>query len=428
MTAGIGTPPQNSKRDSRAKKAESRRQIREIIDSKVRQLRERFAPLVAFWTKINNDWIFNWAAGLAYTLLTSIFPILLVILALGGFILGTLSLSSLAQLESVLASGLPGGASGAGGEIVNAALQQLNRSAGFFLLIGVLGSIIAGSGLFLSLESVFGIVFRLKGRDPIPQRIMAISMVLLYVVLVPIIVLASVLPATILGALHIDRQNPGGAFLIELLGLLIAFVTALVFFGSIYFIVPNRRMRLYEVWPGTLLAAILLVLFELAFPIYEHLFLQNSYGSIVGFIIVVLTFFYYLAFILLLGAEINSMVLGLRPTTKPLSALLQELQARDLMIEPEIASTTGSNGAAKQTPPDPEKGAPATNGSNSPTVTADASSKRALATSTPSSDVRAKKLPMTIRQQTTLGAIMVLGAILVVPMARLVKRLIGDEE
>ena len=292
-------------------------------------------PVLEVWRKSNNDWIFNWASGLAYTFLTSVLPIFLAILGIAGFILGFISPQSLTRLENGLAGGLPGGASGVGGQIVTAVLQQLHHSAGIFVIVGILGAIIAGSGLFLSLESAFGIAYRVKGRDPVPQRIMALSMVLVYILLVPLMVLASVLPAAILHALQIGTKNPAGAFLIQVLGLLAAFVSAVIFFGAVYFVVPNRKIKLQEIWKGTLTASILLVVYELAFPIYVSLLLHpNNYGSMVGFAVLSLTFFYYLAFIVLLGAEVNALAIGLHPTTKSLGAMLEELQAHDEMIEP----------------------------------------------------------------------------------------------
>ena len=301
---------------------------------------ERLTPLTDVWKKISNDWVFNWSAMLAYTFLVSILPIFLAILGVAGFVLGAISPASLAELEKGLAGGLPGGANGAGGQIVTAALRQLHRSAGIFVIVGIIGAIIGGSGLFLSLESAFGIIFRVKGRDPIPQRIMAVSMVLLYAVLAPIIVLASILPPAILRALQIGARNPLGGFLVQALGVAVAFATAYIFFGAIYYVVPNLPMRLGQIWKGTLLATVLLVVYEVIFPIYEGLFLHpNSYGSLVGFAVVLLTFFYYLAFIVLVGAEVNSMAIGLRPTTKTLSAMLQELQAHDQMIAPPHQST-----------------------------------------------------------------------------------------
>ena len=168
-------------------------------------------------------------------------------------------------------------------------------------------------------------------------------MVLLYVVLVPIMVFASILPSVILKALQIGTHNPAGALFIQILGLVVAFGSGCLFFAAIYFIVPNRTMSARYVWKGTLAAALLLVMYELVFPLYESLFLHpNSYGSLVGFSIVILTFFYYFGFIVLFGAQINALAMGLRPTTKPMSAILQELQERDLMIEPPDNPDTGT--------------------------------------------------------------------------------------
>jgi membrane protein len=426
MSAGIGATGQEPRRESRGLDKERRDQILSLL----RDLRRRIAPLIALWSKINNDWIFNWSAALAYTLLTSIIPIFLVILAIGGFILGAISPLSLAALERILASGLPGGAEGAGGQIVNAALHQLNQSAGAYLLIGIVGAIIAGSGLFLSLESVFGIVFRLKNRDVIPQRIMAISMVLFYVLLVPIVAVASIAPGALRTALHISQQDEGGNFLMQVLGLLIAFAAAYLFFGGIYFVIPNRRMKLGEIWMGTLISAVLLLLYELAFPIYSSLFLRDNYGSIVGVVIVFLIFFYYLAFILMLGAEVISMTLGLRPTTKPLGAVLQELQAHDIMIESEEEVSGKSVGASR----------PSDAGLGLDPSSVEASHAPARAASpglSPISPRLVEEIPdgtcteksgMTRRQRRTLGAVLVTGAIACVPVARLVRHLLLDED
>ena len=401
------------------------------VDQEAQKAEKRFAPLITFWTKINNDGIFNSSATLAYTFLVSIFPIFLVILAIAGFILGAISPQNLTKLHNALASGLPGGANGAGGEIVNGVLRQLHHSAGILLIIGILGALIAGSGLFLTLESAFGIAFRLKSRDPIPQRIMAMSMVLLYVVLVPVMVFASILPPAILAALQIGMHNPGGAMLIQLLGLVVAFASGCLFFGAIYFIVPNRRMALLDIWKGTLLAAVLLVLYEVAFPLYESLFLHPTrYGSLVGFAIVVLTFFYYLGFIVLVGAEMNSLAMGLRPTTKPLNAILQELQERDVMMEPAAGAASNAAQSAAQTRMSPI----ALGGEAGASSGSHVDSRRAVAqTQQEAAGVRTPQIrgvhhptppPMTKRQQAALAGIVVTGAIAVVPVLRFGKRLI----
>ncbi len=286
--------------------------------------------LGSFWTKVSNDWVFNFSGTLAYAFETSIFPILLVIIGIGGLVLGIISPASRATLEAHIASGLPGGASGSGGKIVTAATYNLNHSAGPILIIGIVIAVVTGSGLFITMENVFGVIFRLRGRDMLHQRLMAIGMMLLYTLLVPIMVLASVVPPAMLNAAGLGTNNPIGAFLVMVLGLVVSFLTAAVLFGAIYIVVPNRPVHLPEVWVGTLVAAGLLVVYEIIFPIYESLFIHpGNYGSVVGFAVVIIAFFYYLAFILLLGAEINSWIVGQRQTAGAIDAILHEVQAHN---------------------------------------------------------------------------------------------------
>ena len=297
-------------------------------------LKERIAPLAHFWQKLSNDWIFNLAGLLAYNFLMSIFPILLALLAIAGFILNTISPGSEQQLVNAIAGALPGGASGTGGVIVKVALTNLQRQAGVLFVVGLVMAIFTGSRLFVTIENCFGIVFRLRGRNVIRQNIMAIGMLLLYIVLVPIVFLASIVPSAIVSALHANGAATGFVgVLINLGGLLVAFLVALVLFTAIYMVVPNRPVHFSEVWKGTLIAAVLLVLYELVFPIYQSIALKsNSYGSVAGFAIVILVFFYYLAVLLLLGAEINSWMSGQRETAGDIAAIVHEVQAHNTTL------------------------------------------------------------------------------------------------
>ena len=299
-----------------------------------KRLKERVEPLAHFWQKLSNDWIFNLAGLLAYNFLMSIFPILLALLAIAGFILNTISPGSEQQLVNAIAGALPGGASGTGGVIVKVAITNLQRQAGVLFVVGLVMAIFTGSRLFVTIENCFGIIFRLRGRNLIRQNIMAIGMLLLYIVLVPIVFLASIVPSAIVGALHANGVATGFVgVLINLVGLLVAFLVALALFTAIYIVVPNRPVRFSEVWKGTLIAAVLLVLYEFVFPIYQSIALRsNSYGSVAGFAIVILVFFYYLAVIVLLGAEINSWMSGQRETAGDIAAIVHEVQAHNTSL------------------------------------------------------------------------------------------------
>lgn len=278
-----------------------------------------------FWTKINNDWIMNLSGLLAYNLLMSVFPILLVLLAVAGFVLNSISPGSFATMERGIGAAIPGGAT-----LLKGVTAHLAKSAGLVLVIGFVTSIVAGSRLFITLENCFGIVFRLRGRDVIHQNLMAIGMLLLYMVLIPIVVLASIVPTIIDHLLFPSGASGIVRLIVQLVGIAVGMVIAAVLFGVIYIVVPNRPVHWGEVWRGTLVAAVLFVIYELVFPIYESHFLSTSnYGSVAGFAVVILVFFYYLGFILLVGAEVNSWASGQRQTAGDITALLHEVQAHN---------------------------------------------------------------------------------------------------
>jgi membrane protein len=283
--------------------------------------------LSGFWTKINNDWIFNLAGLLAYNFLMALFPLLLLLLAGCGVVLQVLSPHAELQLQRTLAAVLPGTT---GAILVQAVATHLKNSAGWLLAVGLVTACLAGSRLFVTLEGCFGIVFRLRGRDPLRQNRMALGMLTLYLVVVPVVFLLSIVPSGLITLLDPRGQSLVGAVLSDGARVLIWFAAALLLFGVTYTIVPNRhgRHRTWRRnWKGTVVAAVLLVLYEGLFRLYEQEVLHaDNYGTVAGFALVILVFLYYLSFIVLLGAEINSWAAGQRATAADLPGVLHAVQ------------------------------------------------------------------------------------------------------
>lgn len=281
-----------------------------------------------FWTKINNDWIFNLAGLLAYNFLMALFPLLLLLLAACGVVLQVLSPHTELQLQQSLAAMLPGST---GTILVQGVATRLKKSAGALLIVGLVVACLAGSRLFITLEGCFGIIFRLRGRDPLRQNRMALGMLALYLVVVPLVLLIAILPSGLISLVDPRGRSLVGAVLSDGARVLVWFVAAMLFFGVTYAFVPNRRGR-YRTWrhnwEGTVVAAVLLVLYEGLFRLYEqHLLHADNYGTIAGFALVILLFLYYLAFIVLLGAEVNSWAAGQRATAADLPGVLHAVQA-----------------------------------------------------------------------------------------------------
>jgi YihY family inner membrane protein len=286
------------------------------------------ATIAAFWVKINNDWIFNLSGLLAYNFLFALFPILILVLAITGLVLGAVAPGTQGLIAHNIEQALP---AGVGAVVVEGVTARLKASAGWLLVVGVVTSVFAGSRLFITLENCFGVVFRLRGRDPIRQNRMAFLLLLLYLVLLPLLLATFLLPSGVERLLDPSGRSPLGTALVTASGVLIAFLSATVLFAMTYALVPHRG-RLWQAlrpnWRGAVVAATLLMLYELLFPVYTTFVLNPAnYGTVAAFAVVILLFFYYLAFILLLGAEINSWVAGQRETATDVPGILHAVQA-----------------------------------------------------------------------------------------------------
>jgi YihY family inner membrane protein len=288
------------------------------------------ATIAAFWVKITNDWIFNLSGLLAYTLLFAVFPLLILILAITGYILRNIAPGTETLVTDNIVRALP---VGIGSVIVEVVSARLKTSAGWLLVVGIVTAIFAGSRLFITLENCFGIVFRLRSRDPIRQNRMAVLLLLLYLVLLPLFLMTLLLPAGIERLFDPSGRDMVGTAVVTIIGFALAFVAATLLFTVTYAFVPYRKRfwrQLRPNWRGAIIAALLLLLYEALFPIYANAFFNpDNYGTVAVFAVVILAFFYYLAFILLLGAEINSWTAGQRETASDLPGILHAVQAHD---------------------------------------------------------------------------------------------------
>ena len=276
----------------------------------------------AFITKFNNDWSMTAAAALAYNLQMAIVPIAIATLALLGLVIGTLNAQAYNQLESQIFNALPGITSAH--SVLSAALLQLKKSAGLLAIIAIVFAIFNGSRLFILIESCFDIIYRLRPRAPLRQNLIAIGMLLLFIVLIPIMVVAAAGPAFVLSYLKATPlgQIPYIGVIFTVGGILGGLLASWIFFQCIYIVVPNQPISWRRSWLGAVVAAVLLQIYLILFPLYATHFLTGYTGQALS-LFILLIFFFYFAVILLLGAEVNAFFLeGLRATPSDLITLV----------------------------------------------------------------------------------------------------------
>jgi len=292
----MGTNPQTEKLQARGKKQWFSEALRAFI--------EKADPLLKFYVKFNNDWSWNNAAGLAYNLLLAMFPLVIALISILGFFLRTLDPTAYQQEINTLT-----GASSSLAEVkplAVAALRDLQRNAGILGIIAVVLAIFNGSRLFLFMEGCLDIIYHVKPRGVISQNVMAVLMLLLFVILIPIIFFASATPAFIFSLLQKTplSQVPGSSLFFSLGAILGGLIAGYILFQVIYIVVPNQKISYRHSWRGAVVAAVLLELYLVLFPLYVAHFLGVFAGTL-G-LLILLIFFYYFALILFLGAEVNA--------------------------------------------------------------------------------------------------------------------------
>jgi YihY family inner membrane protein len=269
--------------------------------------------LQAFFIKFQNDWVMNFAAALAYNLLTAMFPIAVALLAVVGLFLS--DPHALESFTNQIMSFIPQqNNSLQTKDLIKSIFTQLARVSGVLGIIAFLMAVFGGSRLFITLESYFSIIYHLRPRKILMQNVMAFGMLFLFFLLVPLMIFVSTAPAAILTFLE---QNPAfqaipffetvasHPFVTYLAGLTGSILVGWIFFLAIYTVVPNQHISLRKSWLGALIASLALIFYLAIFGWYTSNFMGGYVGQ-AGFAVLLLTFFYYFSVILLLGAEVNA--------------------------------------------------------------------------------------------------------------------------
>ncbi|HKB35751.1 MAG TPA: YihY/virulence factor BrkB family protein [Gemmataceae bacterium] len=240
----------------------------------------------------------NQAVLIAWNALTAIFPIALALVAVGGLILGLAGISA-DSISKLVANLFPPDQQQTALDAINGVKQR----SGLIGLIAFFGFLWVGSGLFGAMEGAFAIVYETDGRPFVRQKLMALAMMGLFTVLA----LVAVGSSTALAFLGQFPQLSGLAG--AALGYAVSVLAGCLLFLVIYFVVPNRRQGLRNVWPGALFAGVAFNLLTLLFPIYIQINKGiNQYGKTFAFLFIMLTFFYVFGLITMLGAEINAVL------------------------------------------------------------------------------------------------------------------------
>jgi membrane protein len=268
-------------------------------------------------------------AAIAFYTVTSVAPVLLIVVAIAGLVFGrdaarnaiTAQFSDLMgqQTAEVLQSAV---ASAAG-----------NTSSIIATIIGVATLIATASGVFGEMQAALNSIWKTKPTATTVSRLIrarAVSLGLVatlgFLLIVSLVISAGL---TAFGN-YLDTVLPMGKLVLPALNFVVSVVLLAILFGAIYKVLPDRSLQWNDVIIGALITSVLFNIGKSLIAWYiGSSAIASSYGA-AGGLIVLLLWVYYSAQIFLFGAEFTKIYANQRGSKqgRPVSTSLQTRHAR----------------------------------------------------------------------------------------------------
>jgi membrane protein len=274
------------------------------------------------WRETIEDKVFSRAAELAYYFLLALFPMLIFLTSLVGFLPGLQE-----EIFTALARVVPGEAM----RLVSQTIFDVtsNRSRGL-LSFGILGALWAASGGVTAIMGTLNDAYDAREERPFWKvRLIAIGLTILLALLIvggTALIMFGDRFASWLAA-HLGLGN---VFMVTwavvdyLLGL------TLIFLGLelIYYFAPNVEQDWKLITPGAIFSVVSLIIASLLFSLYLRFAPSYSvtYGSL-GAVIVLMLWLYLMGAVILIGGEINAEIM--RITDNPVVKKEESEQPRE---------------------------------------------------------------------------------------------------
>lgn len=255
------------------------------------------------WHEANEDNVWGSAAQLAYYFLFALFPMLIFLTTLVGF------LPDFQQtLLTALAKTLPP-------EVMNLVVNTLrdvtvNRSRGL-LSFAILGTVWAASGGVVSLMNALNIAYQVKeGRSFWKQRLVSVGLTVGLSLFVALGILL-IMFGDRFSLWFAKRLELGSTFKLiwGMVDYLLGLALLLSGIDLIYFFGPNVKQKWRWSSVGGVFAVVSIVTGSLLFSFYLRYAPSYSatYGSL-GAVMVLMLWLYIFALVLLIGGEINAVI------------------------------------------------------------------------------------------------------------------------
>jgi membrane protein len=249
-------------------------------------------------------------ASLAFYTILSLSPLVIIVVALGGFIF------SRSTAQTHILSEVQGMIGPDGGKAVASMLANAQKPAAGILgtIVGLLSLLFGASGVFTELRSALNLIWEVKPEATagvmalLRERFFSFGMVLS----IGFLLLVSLVVSTVLAAVgkFFGGLLPIPSPVLAVFNFLISYIGVAVLFALIFKFVPEAKVQWNNVWLGACVTAIFFTIGKTLIGLYlGKSSIGSTYGA-AGSVIVVIVWVYYSAQIFFFGAEFTHAYAG----------------------------------------------------------------------------------------------------------------------
>ena len=270
-----------------------------------------FRPFLQVCISLGKNAVYSWlddraptiGAAIAFYTMFSLAPMLVIVIAVAGFVFG----------REAAEGALFGEIAKLVGPDSAGAVQAMLRSAsstrsGIIATVVGIGTLIAtATAVFSELQAALNLIWKVPaaGNLGVTHFLKSRFLSLCVILVVGFLLLVSLVASTVSAAFsdYIDRTLPNFSFMLYLVHYALSFGFTTVFFAVIFKILPDHPVEWQDVWLSAAMTSLL-------FSVGKHLIslyigssnIVSSYGA-ASALIIVFVWVYYSAQIFLLGAE-----------------------------------------------------------------------------------------------------------------------------
>jgi membrane protein len=241
-------------------------------------------------------------AAIAFYTVTSLAPVLLIVIAIAGLVFGQdAAQNAISDQFSTLMGRQPA-------EVLQSAIASAAGTSSSIIatIVGIAILIVTASGVFGELQAALNSIWKAKSQATTVSgliRARAVSLGLVaalgFLLIVSLVISAGL---TAFGN-YLDIVLPLGKLILPALNFFVSIVLLAVLFGAIYKVLPDRNLQWNDVVIGALVTSVFFNIGKSLIGWYiGSSAVATSYGAAAG-LIVLLLWVYYSAQIFLLGAE-----------------------------------------------------------------------------------------------------------------------------